>query len=52
MTSDDSSIFLEQYCHLRLGQPNSFIFHSYINGCLPIVCLINNNLIVFHDLLV
>ena len=46
MTSDDSSIFLKQQRHLCLRKPNGFVFQSDINGSLPIIGLVYDDLII------
>ena len=49
MTCNNRLILLKKHCHLRLRQPNSFVFHPDINGRFPIVCLVYDNLVLVHD---
>ena len=41
MTSDDSSVLLEKFCHLRLRKPYSFILKLNIYVRFSIICLVN-----------
>ena len=47
MTTDNRSVFLKQFRHLRLRQPHGFVLHSDIDCSLSIIGLIYDDL-VFH----
>ena len=42
------SVFLKQLCHLSLCEPHGLILQTDIKLCLSVLCLINDNLILFH----
>ena len=44
VTNNRCSISLKKFSHLSLCQPYSFLLQADINLCLPVFCLINNDL--------
>ena len=49
MTNNRSSICLEQFSHLGLGEPDGFVFQADINLCLSVFTLIYDNFTIFHE---
>ena len=43
MPSDDRPVSLEQFSHLCLREPDSFVFHADVNTGFPVFCLIHDN---------
>ena len=48
MFRDTAALSLKQFRHLRLRQPNGFIFHADIDFCQTILGLIHNDLRLFR----